>query len=720
MFANRDYRTLVALAIGTIVQIAFADGGFVSDILKDVSAPDQKVAIVWDGQNETMILATKVRLDELAALGWIIPIKSTEKPEIQLGNTKIFYDLSEYFGTLEKTKPAKRGTAGGKGSPDSIEILETKKLDLYDVVILRATDSTQLYNWLKKNDFQINRVAKRLLDFYATEDFFFITVKIDSSDKHEDALLKLRSGLYAPLKISSKTNRVFFPLKISSMNTGRVNIAAYIFSKEPQKDASSILNVSKWQPLTKGFNLRISDYLPLDGSSCVTKLTFEGPSSSFTNDVYFTNMSSKDRSKYLGDYHIKANFSLERLLDDAIVTSNVDALKKAIDNGADVNATIKAGRAALHEAALYHDNNEITSFLIERGADVNIRDLERKTPLDLAVWQGHLKVVDCLIKHGAVLGDTSLHNSREYTLHTGILIVEAAAAGKREIVELLLQNGVDPNCERRYGVLSETPLQAAARAGHTNIAKLLIENGADVEACAKVDGSYGWLDPGITRERWHRPIVIAVRAGHIEMVRLLLKLGASPRSEGNPYVRSSPLLAAAETGNAEMVNTLLEKGADLNPAYPPTPLWAAAKAGHKEIVNLLLSKGVELNDIANTAWCGTPLEIAEGYGHKDIAELLLHYGATRTHYVPGVAYQITNEQLDRLKIGMSEEEVTGTLSKYHHQLPTCYPDKTVWFYWLRPAPGPKVSVPVYVVFENKKLVAYGQRNTLLDYLDAKP
>ena len=77
---------------------ALADGGFVIDhFFEDVHAPDQKVVIAWDGKNETMILSTKVQSNELANLGWIIPIKSKQKPVVELADVKVFYGLQKYF-----------------------------------------------------------------------------------------------------------------------------------------------------------------------------------------------------------------------------------------------------------------------------------------------------------------------------------------------------------------------------------------------------------------------------------------------------------------------------------------------------------------------------------------------------------------------------------------------------------------------------------------------
>ncbi len=54
----------------------------------------------------------------------------------------------------------------------------------------------------------------------------------------------------------------------------------------------------------------------------------------------------------------------------------------------------------------------------------------------------------------------------------------AALHGKKEVVELLLDNGADPNALDDWRC---TPLHNAAGAGHADVAEELLENGADTE-----------------------------------------------------------------------------------------------------------------------------------------------------------------------------------------------------------------------------------------------
>ncbi|XP_014553834.1 hypothetical protein COCVIDRAFT_28984 [Bipolaris victoriae FI3] len=93
---------------------------------------------------------------------------------------------------------------------------------------------------------------------------------------------------------------------------------------------------------------------------------------------------------------------------------------------------------------------------------------------------------------------------------------------------------------------------------------------------------------------------------------------------------TTPLIIAAEQGHYEMIEMLVDKGADVNAqsGYYGNALQAASAVGHKEIAMLLLDKGADVN--AQSGYYGNALQVASANGHKEIAMLLLDKGALRT------------------------------------------------------------------------------------------
>ena len=79
---------------------------------------------------------------------------------------------------------------------------------------------------------------------------------------------------------------------------------------------------------------------------------------------------------------------------------NIEAVKKTLADGADVNAKDEDGRTPLLHAA-YQGNNEIAELLLANGADVNAKNEVDTTPLHHAALYGHKETVELFITNGA-------------------------------------------------------------------------------------------------------------------------------------------------------------------------------------------------------------------------------------------------------------------------------------------------------------------------------
>ena len=133
----------------------------------------------------------------------------------------------------------------------------------------------------------------------------------------------------------------------------------------------------------------------------------------------------------------------------AAYSGNIEAVKLAIADGANVNSKTQLGQPPLHAAAL-QNHKEIVELLIVEGANVNAKSANA-TPLKNAVVLGNKEVVEVLIANGADLnvkddfGLTPLDylNTRDYAeqvIDEDSSLPKAKAAST-EIADLLRKHG---------------------------------------------------------------------------------------------------------------------------------------------------------------------------------------------------------------------------------------------------------------------------------------
>lgn len=100
---------------------------------------------------------------------------------------------------------------------------------------------------------------------------------------------------------------------------------------------------------------------------------------------------------------------------------------------------------------------------LRKQDDIDASDAQGKTPLVLALENGHLEVARFLIAMGATLDDAD--EAGRTPLHV------AAQQGFGELVEVLVREGANPALKTRKG--RKTPAQLAAEAGHVDLATRL-------------------------------------------------------------------------------------------------------------------------------------------------------------------------------------------------------------------------------------------------------
>ncbi|KAG6384985.1 hypothetical protein SASPL_153808 [Salvia splendens] len=192
------------------------------------------------------------------------------------------------------------------------------------------------------------------------------------------------------------------------------------------------------------------------------------------------------------------------------------------------------------------------ALIIEAGASGSLNRLKVTTPVAEAVKGEHVKLVEFLIKHGAVIGVADVEGLTP--LHLAVL------KGNRELIELLLVKRAHIEAESLDG----TPLQVAVSRGNAEAVKCLLSHGANVgkhNLQQLIPLLLSVLQPNRFYEVVDCPLVCAVKSRSFECMNLLLEAKADP----NLYLGGlSPLGCAAKESDTKFLESLLKAGGDPN------------------------------------------------------------------------------------------------------------------------------------------------------------
>ncbi|KAI8674031.1 HET domain-containing protein [Fusarium keratoplasticum] len=380
-----------------------------------------------------------------------------------------------------------------------------------------------------------------------------------------------------------------------------------------------------------------------------------------------------------------------------------------LQHGADIEAPGRDGRSPLCVASS-KGHASIVKDLLFHGAETNPRGRDNRTALMEAAINGHEAIVRLLLESGAAVDTKVRTESMSRTHYSAVdfacqadhggipkLLLEANSpfASRDADIRAALHDAVEHGCSDVVRTLLETTdvkqsilqpfhLVVAAINKDQAMAKVLLENGADVnsewngsllfgfavkQGCDEVvkamlpgDREQGWKAdverraeslglgynvgrnesdipthtiPDRRRVNWYMlsPLWCAAVNGHKEMVQLLLEHGANPNNvvhtsggPGQMYESSTALSEATRLGYEGIVRLLLSSGANPDPS---TLIQASLNATHRSvaIAQMLLEAGADVDAMSDQL--ETPLMFAARSGNVDLVKLLITHGADR-------------------------------------------------------------------------------------------
>ncbi|KFV64185.1 Ankyrin repeat and SOCS box protein 5 [Dryobates pubescens] len=200
-----------------------------------------------------------------------------------------------------------------------------------------------------------------------------------------------------------------------------------------------------------------------------------------------------------------------------------------------------ADRSPLHEAA---SQGRLLSLktLLSQGYNVDTLTIDQVTPLHEACLGDHVGCARILLEAGANVNATTIDGVTP--------LFNACSRGSAACAELLLEYGAKAQWETFFSMRQPTEVKQTllcfVLAGHSECLEVLISWGIDVDQDLPHLGT---------------PLYVACVSQQIHCIRKLLYAGANVQK--GKYLET-PLHAAAQHSSTEIVNLLLEFGADIN------------------------------------------------------------------------------------------------------------------------------------------------------------
>ncbi len=324
----------------------------------------------------------------------------------------------------------------------------------------------------------------------------------------------------------------------------------------------------------------------------------------------------------------------------SIINGHEEIVELFLNKGADINFISYNGSSPLHFAVLSNKPNMVKT-LIKYGADIHNKDNKYMNPPEYAIMD-NLSEIKKIFEGTEEISEKFSEEGINYDeiISNGFNPLHVACQlGNLDLVKLLTIDKSEINVENKRG---ETPLIICAINGRVQVAEYLLEQGANVNlegfnnatplhyavlfnmpTMTKLFISHGAKINALDEDR-QRPLDFAERGNYKEIIALLTNQPKKALSAEDKY---QLLNDAIKDGDLVTLNNLDDCEIDFNMigSSGTAPLHEACILGNVEVVEFLINKGANVN-ILNISR-ETPLHKAAYHGHEDIVSTLLKNGA---------------------------------------------------------------------------------------------
>ncbi|XP_067653192.1 ankyrin-3-like [Haliotis asinina] len=277
---------------------------------------------------------------------------------------------------------------------------------------------------------------------------------------------------------------------------------------------------------------------------------------------------------------------------------NNEAFDVLVKRGADLTVIDEDGDNILHVACRGGNAKIVNYILMQNIVHINSKGDEDMTAVLIAAYDGNNEAFDVLVKRGADL--TVIDEDGDNILH-----VACRGRNVKIVNYILMQNIVHINSK---GDEDMTPVLIAAYDGNNEAFDILVKRGADLS---------------VTDEDGDNILHVACRGRNVKIVNYILMQNIVDINEENRGALT-PVMIAAGTGEREIFDVLVKRGADLSVTdlNKANILHWACVGGNDKLVNfILMQNNVDIN--GRTIKGMTPVMLAAYYGKREVFDILV-------------------------------------------------------------------------------------------------
>jgi hypothetical protein len=241
--------------------IAFC-GFYVSKADGTLKNKTSQVILVRDG-NRTVITMYNDFQGNIKDFAMVVPVPVVlKKSDIKVVDQQIFTTLNEYSKPrlveyydqnpcspvvyqdkatfLAGSVPGLVIRGNSSFKKETVTIEAKYIVGEYDILILSATESTGLKDWLNQNGYKIPDNAEEVLEPYIKSNLKFFVVKVNEEEKK-----KLPGNFLRPIQISFNSPKFMLPIRLGMANAdGDQDMLVYAFTKKGRVECTNYRTVS--------------------------------------------------------------------------------------------------------------------------------------------------------------------------------------------------------------------------------------------------------------------------------------------------------------------------------------------------------------------------------------------------------------------------------------------------------------------------------------------